>query len=216
MRLIILVICVFMLLLLTACNSSGTLKVYNQTSFNVYMTVEGVSYTIPEHSTKALEIDTGTQTIFTGVQEKKLPLTIFGETWMIVIYVDDQPVYIKNTTVKIRSGETTKVYCAPILAAVKINNHSTQAITAMTYTLHQPPFGEITKEVDLTDSISTNEEFFTPLPPAGEENMFYFTFQIKLSDGTWLIYGNQTTILFVDDEFIIDVYDPLKHVAGLH
>lgn len=213
MRTYIVILCLIMLLLLTACNTSGTLKVLNQTSYNVYLTVKGHSYVIPANSTQSVEIETGTQTWFTGVVEKKVPIEIFGETWMMMRFVNNVPVYSKNTTVTIRSGETLKVYCAPILAAVKIKNHSQQAITAITSTVHHPPFGEQTTEVVLPDSIQTNEEFFAPLLPADEENVFYYTFQIKLSDGTWLSYGDQTTILSIDEEFLIHVYDPTRQIC---
>jgi hypothetical protein len=207
-----------MLVVLTACNSSGTLKVYNRTSYNVYMTVQGSNYTIPSHETLSINIDTGTQTWLTGVKEKKVPITIYGETWMIETYENGQYIYVKNTTVKIYSGQTTRIYCDPILAAVKVKNHGALPITNMTYTLHQPPY-ENTKEIVLPDSIQTNEEFFSSLPalnPAPADPPIYYTFQIRLSDGTWLSYGNATTVLHVDQEYMIDVYDQMKKVVRSH
>jgi hypothetical protein len=218
MRRLLIITSLVMLVILTACNSSGTLKIYNRTSFNVYMTAQGSNYTIPSHETLSLDIDTGTQTLFTGVREKKVPLTIYGETWMIETYQNGQYIYVKNTTVEVHSGQTTRIYCDPILAAVKVKNHSVQAITAMTYTVHQPPF-ENTTEVILPDSIQTNGEFFSsipPLNPAPLDPPIYYTFQIRLSDGTWLSYGDTTTVPHVDQEFMIDVYDVSKNLAKLH
>jgi hypothetical protein len=217
MRVIFFITSIAMLLLLTACNSSGTLKVYNQTSFNVFFTVGGLSYTVPGHTTKSVEISTATQTIFTGVVEKNVPLVIYGETWMIRLYENDEPVYIRNTTVAIRSGETTKIYCAPILAAVKVTNHGSQAITTMSYTTHQPPY-ENTKEIILPHPLTTDEEFFSPIPPlpADTQNShYYYTFQILLADGNWLNYGGPTTKLYIDQEFPIEVYDQAKAIAGV-
>lgn len=203
------------MLLLTACNSSGTLQVINRTSFPVYFTVEGHHYTIQAQQSKSVEIETGTQTWFSGVKEKDVPIEIYGETWMIRLWVDDEPVYVKNTTVRIRSGEKTKIYCDPILACIKVRNHGELSVKALTYTVHQPPFGEFSHLIDLPDSIATGEEFFAPLEPASAENQFYFTFHLMMEDGSWLNYGDASTILYADQEYVIDVLYPSKDVVRL-
>ncbi len=216
MRTLLLIFCLAILLMLTACNSSGTLKVINRSSYNIYITIDGKDIIIPGNTSKSVEVDTGKETVLTGTRTKEVPLVIYGETWMIRIYEYDEAVYLKNTNIKINSGETYKIYCDPILAAVKVKNYQDLAITAMSYTIHHPPFSEFTREIILPDSIQKDEEFFSPLPPANVDDIFYYTFNIKLADGTWIPYGDESTILYVDQEKVIDVIDVSKYVTKIH
>jgi hypothetical protein len=218
MRSILLITSLLMLVLLTSCISTGTLKIYNRTSYNVYMTVQGTSYIIPAHEEFSVQIETGTETLLTGIRSTHVQLILFGETWMIESTESGHDVYVKNTRVKIRSGETTRIYCDPILAAVRIKNHGTQPITHLTYTRHEPPY-ETTKEIVLPDSIETGEEYFSPIPPLDPGPLdppIYYTFQLMRSDGSWISFGNSTTVLHVDQEYIIDVYDQDRKLTRSH
>jgi len=197
----------FVMLFLTACNSSGYLEVVNQTSYNVYFSIEGINYTVPAHESKSVEVETGTQTWLTGVRVKKIPLEIYGETWMIRLWDGNEAIYVKDTHVNIHSGETTRIYCAPIIAAVKVKNLSYQSVIKMTCTKHFSTFNEVTKEIILPDSIQTGQEFFAPLDAAEPDYQFYYTFQLKMSDGNWVSYGSASTVLYPDHEYMINLVD---------
>ncbi|MCF7911001.1 MAG: hypothetical protein K9M99_00610 [Candidatus Cloacimonetes bacterium] len=195
--------------LLFACSEDGKLKVINRTAHEVYFSIEGDDYTVagtddPEEPLYiSVKLDAGSD--FLNTPRKTYPLSITGETF--AIYNDDQQEIITETVITIKGDETTKVYCDPNFACLRIYNDSELDILKAYYTksyVGNPIL--ITEAENLPAGESIYKRLQYSLEIAQEpEDIFYYTFQVVMQDSTIYNFGDESTILHLDDLYEINI-----------
>jgi hypothetical protein len=127
---------VLLALLLTACSSDGTLKITNRTRHEIYLSIDGVDYTLsgsqaPDLISPVLEIDLPTESDFLGNSGKAYILDIVGETFALWDSFDH--IVVPSTEVTINPDKTTTVFCDPDYACVRITNNSNVIVAFANY-----------------------------------------------------------------------------------
>jgi len=196
-------------MLLFACSGDGKLKVINRTEHEVYFSIEGNDYTVigtdnPEEPL-SISVSLDTDSDFMNAPHKTHYLEITGETFGI--YLETQAESVPGTEINIKGGETTKVYCDPNKACVKIYNNSEQDILSAYYTKSYIGNSILITEADnLQPGESTYKRLQYSLEiPQEPEDIFYYTFQVVMQDSTVYDFGDETTILYLDDLYEINI-----------
>jgi hypothetical protein len=175
----------------------------------VYFSIEGNDYTVigtdnPEEPL-SISVSLDTDSDFMNTPHKTYYLEIAGETFGV--YIETQAESVPGTEITIKGGETTKVYCDPNKACVKIYNNSEQDILSAYYTksyIGNPIL--ITEADNLRPGESTYKRLQYSLEIAQEpEDIFYYTFQVVMQDSTIYDFGDETTILYLDDLYEINI-----------
>jgi len=201
-----------LLLILTAgglissgCEKDGKIRIVNRTSFPLHAVVMDVAYTIAPDGVKTIDVTTGTQTPFSGDVGKYVQVSLLGETFQI--WDDYLNHYVDSTYVWVNAGKTTGVYTLPNRASVKVKNQSGQKIKRVIIQRNTT----LTSNTDTYDiDLPSGSEWFKPIPFATEENSFYLIVQVVYDDDTSEIFGNEQTIMGLDEQFLIDLLPPLK------
>jgi len=194
------------LILLSACESGGTFRVVNRTSFPLYVTVGDEAETvIPGQTEHSFEISTDKQHIFNPGVERRVPVRLLGETYEI--YNDYAGVYTDSTTITIKAGKTLSAYFDPNRASFKVVNNSSQSIASVMLLKHN--FISIVGQSTLTD-IPPGEFRFLRVEYASPNNNFYYLATVVMDDEdeTTYNYGNELNVLENDQQFLITVVDP--------
>jgi len=196
-------------MLLFACSGDGKLKVINRTEHEVYFSIEGNDYTVigtdnPEEPL-SISVSLDTDSDFMNTPHKTYYLEIAGETFGV--YIETQAESVPGTEITIKGGETTKVYCDPNKACVKIYNNSEQDILSAYYTKSYIGNSILITEADnLQPGESTYKRLQYSLEiPQEPEDIFYYTFQVVMQDSTVYDFGDETTILYLDDLYEINI-----------
>ena len=123
---------ILLLTILLGCTSEGDIKVINRTHYPLYLTVKGNDFVVdgsedPVNSPtkKTISIETGKEFLFWNGDDKKVKIQLVGETFMLQeADLNGNPIgeYFTETTVLVTPDETTKVYCDPTHAGVKVFN----------------------------------------------------------------------------------------------
>jgi len=196
-------------ILLFACSSDGKLKVVNRTGHEIYFNIKNNDYTIEGSSdvthpnSKSISIDAGSD--FVNTPSKTYILEIAGETF--AIYNEEQQTTVPGTVITIKGGETTKVYCDPNYACVRIYNNSEQEVLTAYYT---KSYQDIPITISETENLSPGDSIYKRLQYSLEiaeepEDIFYYTFRVVMQDSTNYYYGNSNTILYLDDLYEINI-----------
>jgi hypothetical protein len=192
------------MLLLAACDSGGYFRVVNQTSFPVYVTLgDEAEQTIPANSEHTFEVATETEHFFNPDVEQEVPVRLLGETYQI--YDEENECFTDTTTIVVKVGETTNAYINPNRASFKVVNDSSQPITSIT--LYKHNFVNVVASMPL-GSLNPGESTFRRIDYATPSNNFYYFATLEMGDGSSLTYGNQDTVLLVDEQFLVTVTDP--------
>ncbi|MDP8210569.1 MAG: hypothetical protein P9M05_07135 [Candidatus Stygibacter australis] len=195
--------------LLFACSSDGKLKVINRTGHDIYFNINDNDYTVEgcsdvtQPNTKSISLDAGSD--FINTPSKTYHLDIDGETF--AIYNEESQTTVPGTEITINGGETTKVYCEPNYACVRIYNNSQQNILAAYYTKsYQGNEVPISEAENLSPDDSIYKRLQYSLEIAEEpEDIFYYTFRVVMQDSTNNYYGNSNNILYLDDLYEINI-----------
>ena len=185
----LLLILTAMLVLIIGCESGGKIEIINATAYNVYTTIESTEYTVAGNSSKTVKVDTDKKIFLVDDGETKKSIDIDGETFRVFDSWDGH--VVTNTTIKIEPGKTTRIYCAPNCASLKVVNNSDKYITKIeyrrVYQFDTRPW--ITK--DFADSLGAGEFSYVQLEPYTEDNAFFYNFIVSFSDGTVRPYGTE-------------------------
>lgn len=117
------------------CTSQGDIKIINRTEHNLYLSLQNKNYIISGTETLQTEIDIGNHFLFFGTQEKDIDIKLEGETFMMQEANNGVPTgeYRTETTIKVEADKTTKLYCDPTHAGVKLINFSNKDIISFQY-----------------------------------------------------------------------------------
>ena len=207
-----------MLILITACESGGKIRIINRSSFPVYVSVEnGSEMVIAAGGVRNYEVDTDTQSFLTGVVEKGVRVRLVGETFQI--YNEYNHSYVDTTMVYVRAGKTLPIYIDPNRASIKIiNNSVADTITSVEFYRHNfinptrvGTMGQILPGKSgfyhVNPSIPTDSGVL-PWIPTPATNYYYYA-KVILSDGSSYLFGGESNILYKDQQYLIS-YVPVR------
>lgn len=205
-----------MLLLLSACESGGKLRIINRSSYPVYVSVDdGSEMVIAAGGVRNYEIETDTQSILTGTVEEEVRVRLVGETYQI--YNEFTHTYVDTTLVYLKAGQTLPVYIDPNRASIKIFNNSL-ADTISNVEVYRHNFINPTRIGNLGEILPGGSVFFhvnpsvptnsavLPWIPTPATNYYYYI-KVILNDGTSYLYGGETNILYKDQQYLVS-YTP--------
>ena len=195
--------------ILIGCSEDGTLKVINRTAHEIYFNVNGGDYTISGSAdlnnplSISVELDAGSD--FMNTPKKTYYLEIEGETF--AIYNENEQTNVPGTEITIKGGETTSAYCDPNFACLRINNNSSQDVESACYIKSYNGFQiDIPEAEGLCPGTSVYIRLEYSLEIAEEpEDIFYYTIQVIMQDSTAYNFGDESTILYLDDLLNITV-----------
>ena len=193
-------------LLLGSCKSGANFAVHNLCSHPAYASVNrGELITIPPNQTHVFYIDTDSQNLFTGSVFRTLPVTLFGETYGMILQ-DTPIVYTDSTTIKVQAGRTLNAYLNPNRASVKIINNSTRLIERAEIWKHSSlSHNRVSSLLNITPGSST----FQRVDYATPNNQFYYQVELYFpGELEPLVYGDVNNILDKDEQFVVTYNDP--------
>jgi len=211
----ILLLAVLALLTLSACESGAELKVFNRTSFPVFVRMEGTSeVAIPAGGEHSFDVETETQSFLTGTIREAKSVWATGETYRI--YDRFTNTWTDSTEVIFEPGKTTKIYMDPNRASIKILNSCPRTIRNIEIFRHDfvIPTRIATMEnlgpnqmryitVNYSIPVDSSVQPWTPTPST---NYYYYAI-IYFSDSEYYTYGGENTILYKDQQYLITHVD---------
>lgn len=198
------------LIVLVGCEDGASIKIINQTNYNVYANVEGDSITVAGNSSYKVNVDTDEKVFLFDDGVTKKTLKIEGETFRMWDYYDERP--YTETDIKLTPGKTYNVYCNANSASVKVINNSTKKIKYLKYQTHtQFSSGELFFTT-YDPPLELGQFGYEHLAPQTEENRFFYSFQVETEDGTVYSFGNefQGTELFMGEQYLIEIQEEMK------
>lgn len=197
--------------LLLACSGEGAIKIINRTENEIYFSINNQEYTVDGSSdplnplSVSIDLDAGSD--FPNTPQKVYYLQIEGETFAIYDY--NQQIDVPGTDITIEADKTTEVYCDPNYACLRINNLASQNIISACYL--KSYYGTMVeflgdKAILPGESVYKRLEYSLEIPQEPED-IFYYNFEIVMQDSTIYTYGDQNTILYLDDLYEINVTD---------
>jgi hypothetical protein len=192
---------VAILLLLSACESDARFRVLNISSYPAYARVEdGAQVTIPAGGVHEFDIQTDTQSIFTGEVTKEIKVWMVGETYSI--FEPDANQFIDSTWVTVKAGETLEAYLNPNRASIKVTNNSSQTINSATIWQHG---GVNILQMGVLENIAPGESRFLRVAYG---TSYYYHVTLLTADGQEYSYGDTSTVLAKDQQFHVIFNDP--------
>nr|MDK2850442.1 hypothetical protein [Candidatus Cloacimonadota bacterium] len=192
-----------MLLILSACESGGNLKMINRTSFPVYTSVDSDSVvTIEAGEDHVFKIDTDTQTFLTGEVKRNVPVWLVGHTFSLQDRETNE--FVDETVVTIKAGKTLNVYLDPNRASIKIVNNSEHIVTLAEIWEIKPTSQT---RVGVMEDIMPGESQWKRVNHVTPQNTFSYRLIVYLDgeDG-YLEFGDYDTILAKDEQWLVNVY----------
>lgn len=194
------------LMSLTACESGAKFRVKNNCSYPAYVSVDsGAQVTVQPGGEHTFSVDTDTQSPFTGKVERDIKVKIIGETFSL--YDDYESQFTDSTVVTLGAGESRDAYLNPNRACVKIVNNSSTTIS--TAEIWQHTSLNHIRFASLFD-IAPGESKFVRVDYAVPNAQYYYQVVIPSGDGDPIIYGDTTTVLANDQQFLVVHTDPAK------
>jgi hypothetical protein len=196
-----------MMLVLSACDSGGKLRIVNRTQHPLYATVqidgEQQQIVLMGGQEYTFEVPTETQNMFTGTVEAEVPVWMVGETFQI--FDEDNLSYTDSTSVYVPVGKTLSVYADPNRASIKIVNNSSQAMTSA-YIIKNNFV--IDSTVGVIGELAPGDSVFRCVDYASANNNFYYKINVQMADDSILQFGNEETVLLKDEQLKAVLSDP--------
>ncbi|MBM4402767.1 MAG: hypothetical protein FJ042_00015 [Candidatus Cloacimonetes bacterium] len=198
-RILYLLLIMAVAIILAACESGGKIRVINRTDYPMYASVDREqTIVIPGDSEHVFEIDTDTQTFYSGEVKKQAWLKLIGETYTIFDHFEE--VYVDSTQITVRAGKTLNVFLDANRASVKILNSSDLNIVRAE--IYQD-FGAYDQVVGLLENIAPGEERFLRVNYATPTSQFFYRVRIMDENNLVYNYGGNQTILTVGQQFLV-------------
>lgn len=196
------------LIILSGCASEGDIKIINRTDHNLYFTIEGVDYILAgsqsSDPSKKISIDTGKQFLFWGDQETAVSVQLEGETFMMQeADAGGNPtgIYYTETTISVKPNETTRIFCAPTHAGVKLINNSLNNVDDFSYFTDD---NDTLRTLNIAP-IYSGEEFWARLKATTEYDSIIYSFVIEFDDGIIDSSYSEIDDLVVDEQLLIEL-----------
>lgn len=196
------------LVLIFGCSSEGDIKIINRTDHNLYFTIKGVDYILEGSETsdpsQKITVDTGDQFLFFGDDETKVHIALQGETFMIQDADQNgypNGIYFTETNLYVKPNETTRVFCSPTHAGVKLINNSLNDVDEFSYFTDD---NDTLRTLNVSP-IYSGDEFWARLKATTEYDSIIYSFVIEFDDGS--IDSSYTDIdnLILDEQLLIEL-----------
>lgn len=198
----------FVVMLVLGCSSEGDIKIINRTDHNLYFTIKGVDYILEgsesSDPSRKISIDTGKQFLFWGDDETKVHVNIEGETFMLQSAdAGGIPtgIFYTETTISVKPNETTKLFCSPTHAGVKLINNTLQAVDDFSYFTDD---NDTLRTLNVSP-IYSGEEFWARLKATTEYDSIIYSFVIEFADGSSDSSYAEIDDLVVDEQLLIEL-----------
>ncbi len=203
----LLLICLTVILFL-GCSSEGDIKIINRSDHNLYFTIEGVDYILAgsesSDPSKKISINTGKNFLFWGDQETAVSVQLEGETFMMQMAdASGIPtgIYYTETTIAVKPNETTRIFCSPTHAGVKLINNSLYNVDDFSYFTDD---NDTLRTLNLSP-IYSGEEFWARLKATTEYDPIIYSFVIEFDDGIIDSSYSEIDDLVVDEQLLIEL-----------
>ncbi len=195
-----------LLLLLSACESGAKFIVHNNCSYPAYATVDTQSQVIiPAHGEHVFELDTKTQSLFTGEVKRKVAVNLKGETFSLK---DVYNLWTDDTEIEVHAGEDLHAYLDPNRACIKISNNTNRKISEATIIQND---GIIPSPYAVLYDILPGESKFMRVDYYTPNDQFYYQVELEDEAGNSFTYGDaSTTMLLADQQYHIVYSDTRK------
>ncbi len=195
---------ILMIFSLTGCESGGKFRIYNNTSYPLYVEMlPGETVTIPAAQEYTYDIDTDTQSIFTGEVEKTFALRMIGETYHI--WDEDELIYRDTTYVSVKAGQTLSAYIHPNRASIKVINNS--SVNILQADVYQNSFIS-SMRVATMPNIASGTSQFQRVDYVTPTRNFYYQVTLIMEDGNIYTYGDEQNVLHKDEQYVVTLNDP--------
>ncbi len=204
MKKIIKLLMLIALLIVVGCEDGGKIKVVNNTSYNLYTSIENKDYTIAGNSEISVEVSTDDKVFLLDDGETKKNITIVGETYSM--YDSYQQEFPTTTSVKVNPGETTKIYCSPNYSSLKVINNYELGISKIRFRQVNQFVTQEWNEKSYAIPFNNGDFRYIHLVPQTEENRFWYNFEVQFEDGTVIPYGTEYEghFLNLDEQYLIE------------
>lgn len=194
------------LVFLAGCESGGKFRVINRSSYPVYVKVDNSKeVAIDGGAEHTFSIATAKQHIFNPGVEKEVTVWAKGETFQLEEEEEGNLLPVDSTIVVIHAGETLPAYFDPNRACFKVVNNSSKAVQHAI--LYKRKNGGNTFVTDL-GWIASGESKYRAVAYATSSNNFSYFAEITPENGDPQTWGDDTTILDKDEQFLITLTDP--------
>ncbi len=188
-------------LILTGCDSSGELRVKNDTKHLLFFTIDGSSYEVPDSGSVTVELDVDKDWEIFDTNAKNYDLLIEGETFLI--YAGSTSGYTNETQVEIEDGKTLDVYAAPTHACVKVINNCDVEVARVLYDRYKDGLLQENNIPICDEGVPPGTSWYYRLTPSSDSSDISYAFTVELEDGSSVQYP--ASILDVDDQFLIEL-----------
>lgn len=168
------------------CSSEGDLKFINRTGHSLYFNVKDTDYVldgsedVDSPNTKTISVDTGSKFLFWGGDSKKIDIYLEGETFLMQeadISGHPNGLYTTETTVTVNPDETTKIYCDPTHAGVKLINYGETTVINLDVSKNQGNYSPL-----FDGELLPGEEFWARLQASTDDYPIFYSFRIVDED----------------------------------
>ncbi len=198
----------FAVLLILGCSSEGDIKIINRTDHNLYFTIKGVDYILQGSETsdpfQKITVDTGDQFLFWGDDETKINMTLEGETFMMQDADQNgypNGIYFTETNLYVKPNETTKIFCSPTHAGVKLINNSLNDVDDFSYFTDD---NDTLRTLNVAP-IYSGEKFWARLKATTEYDSIIYSFVIEFDDGSIDSSYSEIDDLILDEQLLIEL-----------
>ena len=185
-----------LLIILAGCTSEGEIKVINRTHYPLYLNVKGNDYVIdgsedPENDpvNKTISVETGKEFLFWNGDDKKVKIQLEGETFMLQeADLSGFPTgnFYTETKVLVAPDETTRIFCDPTHAGVKVFNVLESNIIQLNVKMNGGNYMPLTtntgSSADSLWVIAPEDSVWARLEASTEDHPIFYEFQIVLED----------------------------------
>lgn len=183
-------------ILLIACEGEGQLRVNNYTKHTVYFTFENKSYALPDSTYYTVSKDIKKSWNPFKSNEKKVDLTIFGETFVIEEDGEEK----MTTQVTLEAGKTLNVYANPNRACVELQNLTDYSFVDFHYQKFvDGEYSETSENILDGDVLESNEYVFHRLEYSTTTDEITYVFSATDEYGITSVTGEIE--LFRDDKY---------------
>lgn len=208
--------CLIIMVILTACESGGDFRVINRTSFPLRVRLEGKSeQTVDPGQEHVFSVDTQTQTPFNTDVSETVKVWMEGDTYRI--YDKFNLTYVDSTQIEIKAGKTVSAFIDPNRASIKIVNNSDEEIPVAEVYRHNfvspvriatlgpiQPGESQNIHVNFSEPVDASADPWIPTPATN----YYYYVVLQFSPTEQLVYGSTDTILYNDQQFVVEYTNP--------
>jgi hypothetical protein len=191
------------LTMLSACAKDGDFNIINRSHHNVYYTLDNNDYVLSGMQQVTHTLTTDKEMMFSSSNRDYL-IHIEGEAFVL----EDGEKEVTETTITIKPGKTLKAFLNPNRASLKIINHSNKSIGSLFYKQYYADHVNTSSEQIEEDILPNSSQWFRlPACTVNFENpaYFYYKFEVRDETGAVQYFGDESTVLNIDNQYVIEI-----------